>query len=408
MFIISMLWLVMHLVGYSKWIPKKVEAKINELWRHVFAMHFPVIVFGILVAYEESILKYIVNMFMTWVLYDLGKQGIQLVDNPKDFFLIHFHHLPPILAHSFQAPAMRFYNGLFLGTIWMAHSYGFIATFIQEPLGLNTEPVNKGIKYAGAVVTSVSFGYCLYAIEYSDLPAECMTQFLLMSAFQTCGRYLVMNNFVMVDWLGQVELPISGIGLMCYLMNYYVTYSIGASIVWAICYYMFYQYCKFTIGSTFPETMIFNDETKAYIADYDWGDNYTYDDEKILNWYESQNFNNPEKYPLVDAIIRGHDDKVKQLLDAGHDGQECTTEWHNTKAMGWAAGIGNATSMIYLLQAGIDPYEKNEWGQCQVQYACATKPDIKKFYDGLSAVCMKYPPNKKVNKMKPKREKKTE
>lgn len=407
MHIISLVWLGLHMVGYWYLMPKKIEAKVNTLWRHVFAMHCPVIVLAILVAYEESIFKYVVNMFMTWILYDLGKRGITFSDNPKDCILMNFHHVAPVLAHLFQVPAMRYYNALFLGTIWMAHSYQFIATWIQEPLGLNNDTVNTCIKFGGGVVTGVSFGYCLYTIQFSNLPAECMTQFLCMSGIQFIGRYFVVNNFIMIKWLGQIELPISALGFMCYLMDYHVGYSIGACIVWAICYFMFYQYFKFTLGNSFPEKMIFNDETKAYIADYDWGDE-TYDVEKILPWYETQAFHNPDKYPLVDAIIRGHDDKVKQLLDDGHDGKECTTEWYNTQAMGWAAGIGNFKSMVLLLQADIDPYETNEWGQCQVQYACSTKPAIKKFYDGLSAICMKYPPNKKVNNLKPKREKKTE
>jgi len=335
----------------------------------------------------------IVAHVLSYPLY-FNKTGDGWLVQPKMMLLMTLHHIAPVIAHLFQDPRDRFYNTLFYGMIWLPHSYGALKKGLTR-LGLWSDPIEKGHKWVGAAATAVAYYYCL--IHYS--PEHCWF-FLLTSAFQLIGRYFVVDNMIMVNFLGKLEFPANG-SVLCVFMGGLSYWSLVYGVTWNTFYYLFYRWYK-SKSVSFPEKLVRNAETEQFLKEYKLAEDQTADAKKqkdMKAFCEGYDWLNAEQYPLIYAVCQYDNETVRRLIADGHDPNRKITEWWDSTAISWATGIRNMEAAILLMQAGVDPFERTEHGQVQVQYACGMEPGVARFFIELGDICFKH--EKKKNPLKP-------
>jgi len=397
--------LAAHVFQYASHInePKWLTDLKVDWFSTCFTIQCPVTVICLYYFAEENSSKYLASIILSIVLYDLGKSYAtsDALTDYKAMFLMTCHHIAACLTHLFQDPVNCGLNALFFGAIWLPHSFPALETFLEK-FGLLNSTFKKAYKWVSGFVTVVAYYYAL-----NHYTPERRWFFIFTSSLQLIGRFFVLDNMMMIDWMGLLEFPGCGVAF-CVFAGGYTLWSLLYIAMWGVFYYYFYSfYQKLTV--TFPARLVRNAETEAFLKDYIFtGDQVCCPEQRkaIITWWGTMEFATEEKYPLVTAIIKFDNERVKELIASGCDINETVKEMYDTHAIGWAAAVCNLEAAVMLMQAGVDPYAKNSYEMVRVSYACRQSPGVARFFEELSDICYKYE-KKKGNPMKPKKSKST-
>lgn len=281
------------------------------------------------------------------------------------------HHHGGIIALYFQQPEDAFLNALLFGHFWWIHSY--------PGWGITDAIVKGWEKITGYKCTKFGEGYACFTALFSAIYCYYMPigftyqTFALVS--MVSGRWLVFDNYLNINWMGQVEAPGVIFSFTCKAFGW-----IPAIIV-VSAYVYYYRQKKAQLGQNLvkPPRFVMNEKIRNFMDSFPRQEK---NEEKInggIAFFEAS-FRKGE-FPVFRAVLESDEVKLKDLLDNGSDPNEKESKGQTT-AIAWAATFGHIECACVLLEAGANPFVKGVRKQAR-QYG---QTQFLQFLDELTAL----------------------
>jgi len=351
-------------LGFSRfWWTPTVRGRVAAVHNFVWTLHGPSMTLIPLFCHTYGWLKYLGGTVLMLTIWTFGEDCIDEFGK-WDFKTLHLlvtmnmHHHGGIIAFYFQQPEDAWLNMLLFGHFWWIHSYSLfqiedkIKSAWQKITGYECTKFGHG--YACFTVLFCAI-YCYYmpiGLNYQAAAISCMT----------CGRWLVMDNHVNIDWMGYIEVP----GVMFFVICKAIGWKTAMAVVTAYAFY--YHRRKQQSGDTMvkPPRFIMTDKIQKFLDSYPRQEK---DENKIkagIVWFDGQ-FKKGE-LPVFRAVVESDEVKLKDLIDNGADPNAKEPKWQSTP-FHWVASGGKINCACVLLEAGVNPFGKGvrksarQWGQ---------------------------------------------
>eukprot|EP01006_Ploeotia_vitrea_P065605 TRINITY_DN93525_c0_g1_i1.p1 TRINITY_DN93525_c0_g1~~TRINITY_DN93525_c0_g1_i1.p1 ORF type:complete len:418 (-),score=7.82 TRINITY_DN93525_c0_g1_i1:164-1417(-) len=380
---------------------KRYDRFKDAIITYVWYFHGPHVHLTLLFFFSETYWKYAAASVLVYSLWECGTARSDW--DWKTCLKINLHHVGAVVALIYQQTADEaLVNCVTFGWIWDIHGFGFFENVLLPFFGLKNLKENhrflKYVKHFYAAVTVILVHFYLNTsalqqllsrhepnVAHPMMPGLGLNYRTAAILCMFTGRFLCGNNYKNIAWMRRIEAP--GVLLVA------LTHAFGATA--AICALGFAICWLFLNRPMVPHKLVLTPAIKAMLAKHPKSSE-PHDTKEVLDWFERDGLN--EKRPLHKAAFVDDQQKVQELLDSGVDVDARMPECCESTPIQWASSFGNLGVVIMLIEAGADPYYRNEAGNdCRADAKREKHQNVLEFLDKLDSLAFKVTPPSKLS-----------